>query len=87
MGAQEIVVDILVLNSMNMGHGGPFLQAELGATWKAFEANVHGLLDYAQRFRKQGEGRLKFPVFCVSEEARFLHGRDWETPHLLNVAL
>ncbi|KAL2155759.1 hypothetical protein VTH82DRAFT_501 [Thermothelomyces myriococcoides] len=61
-GAQGIVVDVLVLNAMNMGQVGPLLQAELGATWKAFETNVRGLLDYAQRFSKQGEGRRKFLV-------------------------
>ncbi|AEO57309.1 hypothetical protein MYCTH_2303310 [Thermothelomyces thermophilus ATCC 42464] len=62
IGAQGIVVDVLVLNAMNMGQGGPLLQAELGATWKAFETNVRGFLDYAQRFSKQGEGRPKFLI-------------------------
>ncbi|KAL2142834.1 hypothetical protein VTI28DRAFT_665 [Corynascus sepedonium] len=72
---QGIIIDVLVLNAMNMGQGGLLLQADLGATWKAFETNVRGLLDYAQRFSKQGsEGR---PKFLVNVSTSCIH--NWAT--------
>jgi NAD(P)-dependent dehydrogenase (short-subunit alcohol dehydrogenase family) len=58
-----IVVDVLVLNAFSNGQPKPLLEADLGATWAAFETNVRGLLDHAQRFYKQGEGRQKVSSF------------------------
>jgi NAD(P)-dependent dehydrogenase (short-subunit alcohol dehydrogenase family) len=51
---EGIAVDVLVLNAMATGERKPLLKGDLGATWKAFETNVRGLLDHAQRFDKQG---------------------------------
>ncbi|KAH6839465.1 hypothetical protein B0I37DRAFT_316200 [Chaetomium sp. MPI-CAGE-AT-0009] len=59
---QGIVVNVLVLNAMTVAEGGPLLQANLGPTWKSFETNVRGLLDYSQRFSKQGGQEGKFLV-------------------------
>ncbi|KAK4043875.1 hypothetical protein C8A01DRAFT_43249 [Parachaetomium inaequale] len=55
-------VDVLVLSALSTGEGKPLLQADLGPTWKAFETNVRGLLDHAQRFSKQGKQKNKFLV-------------------------
>jgi short-subunit dehydrogenase len=57
---QGIEVDVLVLNAMTVTEGGPLVQTNLEGTWKSFETNVRGLLDYSQRFSKQGkeEGKV-----------------------------
>lgn len=57
---QGIAVDVLVLNAMSVTEGGPLLQTNLDGAWKSFETNVRGLLDYSQRFSKQGkqEGKV-----------------------------
>ncbi|KAK3302650.1 uncharacterized protein B0T15DRAFT_543531 [Chaetomium strumarium] len=60
--AAGIVVDVLVLNAFANGQPKPLLEADLGVTWGAFETNVRGLLDHAQRFYKQGGGRQKHIV-------------------------
>ncbi|KAK4238967.1 hypothetical protein C8A03DRAFT_43339 [Achaetomium macrosporum] len=57
-----IVIDVLVLNAFSNGEPKPLLEADLGATWSAFETNVRGLLDHTRRFYKQGEGRQKYLV-------------------------
>ncbi|KAH6627507.1 hypothetical protein F5144DRAFT_593710 [Chaetomium tenue] len=59
---QGIEVDVLVLNAMTVSEGGPLVQTKLEGTWKSFETNVRGLLDYSQRFSKQGKQEGKFLV-------------------------
>ncbi|KAK0647094.1 hypothetical protein B0T16DRAFT_458956 [Cercophora newfieldiana] len=64
--ADNIFVDVLVLNAATTGEIKPLLAAGLDSVWRAFEVNVRTLLDLSSRFHKQefpqGQPRQKYIV-------------------------
>ena len=56
-------IDVLVLNAMALGEPKSIPQAGVASVWSAFETNVRGLLDYAERFHNQGGPH---PKVCIS---------------------
>jgi len=54
-----IYVDVLVLNAAVVGVGKPILEVDLDEEWKSYEVNVKSLLDFSQRFYKQGGDKKK----------------------------
>lgn len=54
-----IHIDVLVLNAAVAGPENPILEVDIDAVWKTFDINVKSLLDFAQRFHKQGGDKKK----------------------------
>jgi short-subunit dehydrogenase len=57
-------IDVLVLSAAILGEEKPLLQTSLDSAWSAFETNVRGRLDYAQRFDSQGGEKPKAGVLA-----------------------
>jgi hypothetical protein len=90
-------IDVLVLNAMAVGEPKSILQAGVASTWSAFETNVRGLLDYAERFHNQGGPHPKVctpatfmmapanesvPCECLDLRRPQLHDREQPLPYL-----
>lgn len=60
--ADGIHIDVLVLNAAVIGVGKPILEVDIDEEWKTYEINVKSLLDYTQRFYKQGGDKKKYLV-------------------------
>jgi NAD(P)-dependent dehydrogenase (short-subunit alcohol dehydrogenase family) len=55
--AEDIIVDVLVLNVAISGARGPLVDTDLELIWKEFNINVLSHIDFAQRFVKQIRAR------------------------------
>ena len=53
--AENIIIDVLVLNAAVIQTTGPLIGTDLQQIWDEFNANVRGTIDFAQRFFKQSE--------------------------------
>lgn len=76
-------IDVLVLNAMAVGEAKTILDAGIGAAWSAFETNVRGLLDCAERFYKQ-DGQ--HPKVGISLTLTYSGSRLTTTQFLVNIS-
>lgn len=80
-----IAIDVLVLNAASAGEVKPILQAGLDSTWRVFEINVRGLLDYAQRFYRQGGDQQKVSCHVAVDRNLKCDANKWHQ-YLINVS-
>jgi NAD(P)-dependent dehydrogenase (short-subunit alcohol dehydrogenase family) len=73
--ADNVYVDVLVLNAAAWGAQKPIVESPLQTTWADFESNVRGPLDMAVRFYKQTTGQGQKYLVNVSTIAAYM----WST--------
>ncbi|KAF3356937.1 Short chain dehydrogenase citE like protein [Verticillium longisporum] len=68
LAAQDITVDVLVLNAAALGGPGALISSSLDRVWAEYVTNVRSQLDFVQRFRAQKvfEEKKKYLVFITT---------------------
>ncbi|KAL9948843.1 hypothetical protein D7B24_006559 [Verticillium nonalfalfae] len=68
LAAQDITVDVLVLNAAAQGGPGALISFSLDTVWADYVTNVRSQLDFVQRFRAQKgfEDKRKYLVFITT---------------------
>ncbi|SPO01975.1 related to peroxisomal short-chain alcohol dehydrogenase [Cephalotrichum gorgonifer] len=74
LAAKGVSVDVLVLNAASLGPIEPILKSGAEKVWQEFFANVRPILDFTERFYKQGASHR--PKYLVNVSTSAIH--RWE---------